>query len=308
MLIILLIAIILLILFFASYSCYQMVFTVDKERLSDPHVLLKGSQYLERKDKITSLINGALSLPFEDVYITSFDGLRLHGAYYETEKGAPVEIMFHGYRSIAIRDFSGGLQLAIRSGHNVLLVDQRAHGKSEGSCLTFGVLEKRDCLSWINYICERNGAETKIVIVGISMGASTVLMAAGERLPENVVGIIADSGYTSPQKIICKVLRDRHIFVPLAYPLIFCGAAIFGHFNLHGCDARDMLKKCKVPVLFFHGEADYFVPCKMSIENYMICASEKRLITFPNAGHGLGYIVDSIKYTDALDEFFKKIL
>ena len=308
MLIALLIAIILLIMFTTSYSCYITVFTVDKSRLLDPYVLLKGSQYAERKEKIHSLINSTISIPFEDVYITSFDGLRLHGAYYETQKGAPVEIMFHGYRSIAIRDFSGGLQLAIKAGHNVLLVDQRAHGKSDGRCLTFGIFEQLDCLSWIDYAIKQNGAETKIILVGVSMGASTVLMSSGLKLPENVVGIIADSGYTSPKAIICKVLRDRHLPTFIVYPLIYFGAFLFGKFDLQKCDSRAMLKKSKIPILFIHGEADHFVPCKMSIENYTACASEKKIITIPNAGHGLGYIVDSIKYTDALDEFFKKVL
>ncbi|MCQ2478975.1 MAG: alpha/beta hydrolase, partial [Clostridia bacterium] len=188
----------------ACYICYRKVFTFDKNKNTDPRIMLQGEQYAALKDTLVPMVEETLKLPFTDVYVTSFDGLRLHGAYYEAKAGAPVEIMCHGYKSIAVRDFSGGIKLALASVHNVLLSDQRAHGKSEGKCLTFGINERKDCLSWIEYIIGRNGADTKIILMGMSMGAATVLMASELELPKNVVGIVADSAYTSPKAIICK--------------------------------------------------------------------------------------------------------
>ena len=191
----------------AAYLCYRVVFTVPKGCTDDAHLMPKGEQYDKLRDKMLETVDAAEAIPFEDVFITTKDGLRLHGRYYETAPGAPVQILFHGYRSNALRDFSGGLQLALESGCNALLVDQRAHGASGGKCLSFGVLERRDCLEWIEYVNERFGRDEPVVPVGVSMGAATVLMASGLELPENVVGIIADCGYTWAQGCSAASIR-----------------------------------------------------------------------------------------------------
>lgn len=290
-----------------SYICYRIVFTVDKRKLSDPHRMLPGEQYAERKNEILPLVDSALAIPYTDVWLTSHDGRRLHAAYYEFQAGAPTEIMCHGYQSIALRDFCGGLQMALNVGHNVLLIDQRAHGQSEGRCLTFGILERQDCLAWANYLCRKNGAEVPIILVGVSMGAATVLMASSLDLPHNVVGILADSGYTSPKEIICKVITDRRLPPSLVYPFVRLGATLFGGFRLEECNAPDALRNCKIPVLFIHGEDDRFVPCEMTHLNYAACASEKTLLTIPNAGHGLGCLVDKRRYNAAVKKFFRHI-
>ena len=241
------------------------------------------------------------------MFITTKDGLRLHGRYYETAPGAPVQILFHGYRSNALRDFSGGLQLALESGCNALLVDQRAHGASGGKCLSFGVLERRDCLEWIEYVNERFGRDVPVVPVGVSMGAATVLMASGLELPENVVGIIADCGYTSPKEIICKVARDMKLPARLVYPLVRLGARLFGGFDPDECSAEDALRSAKVPVLLIHGEDDRFVPCEMSRANHAACRSEARLLTVPGAGHGLSYLIDNAGYRSAVLSFLRSV-
>ena len=129
-------------------------------------------QYNVFRAQSKKMIRDTLSIPYEDVFITSFDGLRLHAKFYAaSERKAPVQIMFHGYKSSAERDFCGGLREGIDGGFNVLLVDQRAHGESEGKYLTFGVNERFDCLSWASYAAERFGNDVKIYLYGISMGA-----------------------------------------------------------------------------------------------------------------------------------------
>ena len=290
-----------------SFVCYRITFCISSKQNRDPHILLEGVQYEQMKDKILPLVDSALKIPYEDVNITSFDGKKLHGAYYEVNKGAPVQIMFHGYKSIAIRDYCGALQFTLKAGYNVLLVDQRAHGISEGKCLTFGILERKDCVSWVNYVSKRFGFSTKIILVGVSMGAATVLMASELELPQNVVGIIADSSYSSPESIIKKVIGDMHLPVLPSYFFVYLGARIFGGFDLNKSSAENAVKKCKVPILFFHGEADTFVPCEMCYEIYNKCSAQKNMITVSGADHGLEYLVDKEKYMSSLNEFLKKI-
>ena len=136
------------------------------------------------------------------------------------------------------------------------------------------------------------------------MGASTVLMAAGKELPKNVVGVLADCGFSSAREIIKKCARDLKIPADLIYPFIKLGAKIFGHFNLEEHTPLEAMKSCKVPVIFFHGEDDAFVPCDMSRETYKACKSPKKLVTVPKAGHGLVYVVDNDLYFKSAAEFF----
>jgi fermentation-respiration switch protein FrsA (DUF1100 family) len=139
------------------------------------------------------------------------------------------------------------------------------------------------------------------------MGATTVLLAAGEALPENVVGVLADCGFTSAKEIIQVVIRKLKLPPKLCYPFVRLGARIFGHFDLSASDAPAALKNCKLPVIFFHGEGDDFVPCCMSKVNFDACPSRKKLVTIPGAGHGLSYLVDPEGYLQAMREFFYAI-
>jgi len=214
--------------------------------------------------------------------------------------------MCHGYRGSAERDLSGGIQRCFALGRNVLLVDQRTSCGSEGKIISFGINEHRDCLAWIDFAVKTFGPDVKLVLTGISMGASTVLMAAGKPLPENVVGILAGCGFSSPKKIIQKCAKDQYYPPKLIYPFIKLAAKIFGHFDLEEFSPLEALKTCKLPVIFFHGEADDYVPCDMSREMYEVCTSPKKLVTIQGAGHGLVYLVDNQKYFESVVEFFSE--
>ena len=217
--------------------------------------------------------------------------------------------MMHGYRSGAERDFCGGLKFGIEAGVNVLLVDQRAHGKSEGKCLTFGIKERRDCLSWVNYVVSRAGKNCEIVLYGMSMGAATVLMAAGLDLPRNVVGIVADCGYSSPKAIIKKVIREMHYPVFPTYFLVRLGGMLFGGFDIEETSAAAAMDGCDIPVLFIHGDDDRFVPCDMGRENHKHCRSAgKKILVVPAAGHGMSYMTDKKTYLGTVSEFLKAVL
>lgn len=292
----------------ALLYCYRQVFWVRRSATQEACVVPSGEQYQTIHKKIVSLIEAADAIPYEEVSIQSHDGLRLVGRYYEACPGAPIQIQCHGYRSHPIRDFSGGLQLALKNGYNVLLIYQRAHGASQGKCLSFGVLERQDVLRWVNYVNSRFGSQTPVFLVGISMGAATVTMASELELPANVAGFVADCGYSSPKKIIQKVMEDMHYPVAPLYPLIRLAGKVFGGFDIESTASETALTKCRIPVLFIHGEDDLFVPCDMSRENYAACASPKQLLTVPGAGHGISYMIDEKAYCETVTVFLQNCL
>lgn len=293
----------------AAYAAVRVGCYVPPRCDEDVFSMPDTEQYNVFRAQSEKMIRDTLNIPYEDVFITSFDGLRLHAKFYAaSERKAPVQIMFHGYKSSAERDFCGGLREGIDGGFNVLLVDQRAHGESEGKYLTFGVNERFDCLSWASYAAERFGNDVKIYLYGISMGASTVLMASALPLPKSVSGIVADCGYTSPKAIICSVLRDHHVPAAPVYAVAKLGARLFCGFDLDSASAPDALRRSHIPVLFIHGDDDRFVPCRMSRENFEASAAEhKKLLIVHNAGHGLSYMLDRPAYLSALHEFLVAI-
>lgn len=262
----------------------------------------QGKIYEPYREKMKLWMQEARNMPHEKVSVRSEDGLTLRGRLYEYTPGAIIELMFHGYRSDSERDMCAGVQRCFSLGRNALIVDQRGGGASDGHTITFGIKERKDCLKWVDFLIQKYGKDVRIVLTGISMGASTVMMAGGLELPENVVGIIADCGYSSPKEIIQKVMKQIRMPVKLLYPFVKLGARIFGGFNLEETSCTDAMKVCKIPVFFAHGEADAFVPYEMSVKNYEACAAPKKLLNVPEAGHGLCYMLAPEDYRRALLE------
>jgi len=135
------------------------------------------------------------------------------------------------------------------------------------------------------------------------MGAATVLIAAGQPLPENVIGVLADCGFTSAKAIICDVMRKLHLPPQLLYPFVRLGARLYGGFSLEERSPVQALADCKIPVIFYHGDTDELVPHRMSAENYAVCPAPKKLVIIPGAGHGLGFLADKEGYLRELIAF-----
>ena len=289
-----------------SCICYRIAFYAPRKAKPQTNEveLPDGEIYEEYREDFERWAREVRAMPREDMYIIAFDGLRLYGRYYEYAPGAPIELMFHGYRGSAERDLSGGVQRCFLLGHSALIVDQRCSGESEGHTITFGINEHRDCLRWIDYMLHRFGPDVQIILTGISMGASTVLMAAGTSLPDNIIGVIADCGYSSAKDIIQVVMGKMGLPPKLGYPFVKLAARIFGHFDLDETSPLEAVKNCTVPVFFVHGEDDDFVPCSMGRELYAACGSRKYLHTVPGAGHGLAYPADPEAYLVAAKAFF----
>jgi len=240
----------------------------------------------------------------EEIHIKSYDNLDLCGYLIYTPMHKGTVIFFHGFQSNPINDFVCNLQMYIDRGYNILLVDQRAHGNSEGKYITFGIKERFDCVSWCEYISRRFGINKEIALIGISMGASTVLMASGEKLPENVRKIAADCGFTSPKEIITHVGKTRfHLPSILFLPMMELFARAFAGFSFDEYSTYEALEKTKIPILFIHGKEDRYVPPYMSQNGYNVCASKKKIAFFDGARHGLSFFVDKEKYLQLLYEF-----
>lgn len=307
MILIILLCLILLLLFGGGYYAYRTAFYSplrDRDQISSP-VDAQYDPYREEMKQIYQVLN---ERPYEEVTVHSHDGLALSGRYYHTKDGAPLDIGFHGYKSHPLTDFSGGSELSFQLEHNLLLIDQRAHGKSEGRSISFGIQERLDVLSWVSFALNRFGAETKILLYGVSMGASTVLMASGLKLPENVKGIIADCPYASPMEIILHVAKnDMAIPLWLVKLFVVVGAKIYGGFDIRESNANLAVSKAKVPILIIHGEDDRFVPCEMSnLVSYNPAFVTR--YTFPGAAHGISYLVDRPRYQQIVMDFVEKIL
>lgn len=295
--------------FVSALVCFNMTFKRNKKTPDDPYASMRLSGFDEFYPVLMPLITEISATPCEDVYVKAHDGTTLYARYYHNADGAPVEIQMHGYRGHALRDFCGGARDAKGRGHNLLLVDQRAHGKSGGKCITFGVKERYDCLDFINYALERFGRDTKIIILGMSMGAATVLMASGLDLPRNVKAVMADCPYSSPRDIITTVIYKMGLPGKLLFPLVRLGGIIFGGFDVCSAEAKEAVKKSKIPTIILHGEADSFVPCYMSREIFENCNMEKKmLVTFPGAEHGVSYLCDKDRYLRAVESFIEEAL
>lgn len=297
-------AILLLCLSF-SFIAYRLVFHVPKNHVEDVYDIPKGEQYSNGRDKMIALIKEIDELPYERVYTQSIDGKKLSAKYYHVKDDAALQIIFSGYKGSSVRDCCGGNKLARDAELNTLMVDMRAHGMSEGNTITFGIKERYDCISWINYAISRFGKDVVIYLSGVSMGAATVLMATKLGMPKNVRGITADCPFSTPSAVIKAVCKDMGYPPKLIYPFIYLGALLFGHFNLNAANASEAVKHTDVPILLMHGEDDRIVPCGMSKEIYDNCGGYAELHTFPNAAHAISYIADPERYKQTVLAFIE---
>ena len=210
----------------------------------------------------------------------------------------------HGWRSSWVDDFGIISDFWLRSGCNVLFAEQRGQNNSGGDYIGFGLLERYDCADWTFWVQEQ--CSLPIYLCGISMGAATVLMASALPLAENVRGIMADCGFTSPHAIWEHVAKDS---LRLHYNGwrrktvdAICNQNLNGESAYFSCE--DALRVCTLPVLFVHGSDDQFVPVEMTYQNYKACSSEKRLLIVPGAGHGQSYIIEPEKYEAETQKFW----
>ncbi len=243
----------------------------------------------------------------EKVTIKNRDGLTLTGYWYRHENPKRIIIAMHGWRSSWVTDFSLIAEFLHEQGCSVLFPDQRAHGESQGEHIGFGVFERYDCVDWLEYVLETEQTDIPVYLCGISMGATTVLMASELDLPPRVKGIISDCGFTSPNDIWRHVMNNNlKIKGNLALNIANFYVSRQANFDAKSISTVNCVANTKTPILFVHGTSDSFVPVDMTKENYEACASEKQLLTVDGADHGLSFYVDPETYKKTVIEFFEK--
>ena len=245
--------------------------------------------------------------PHETVEIVSRDGTNLVGHFFPSKNPKRIIIAMHGWRTSWAYDFGTMADFLEENDCTVLYAEQRGQNSSGGDYMSFGLAERYDVLDWIGWITERCGGELPIYLAGVSMGATTVLMASGLDLPDNVHGIAADCGFTSPQAIWKHVI-SKNLHLPYALRGIMADAMFRNRLQMSTDEYStiDALKCSKVPVLFAHGTEDHFVPIGMTYENYEACAAPKKLFIVPGADHGMSYYFDRKGYETAVTNFWKE--
>ena len=247
------------------------------------------------------------TLPQEDVYITSLDGLKLHAEIFPAEDCPKKFVLgIHGFQSHARNEYAPHIAFYQSIGFSMLLPDDRAHGYSEGQYITMGVKDRRDCISWANYLVERFGEDIQILLHGVSMGGATVLSASGEAdLPSQVIGVVSDCGFTSVEAAFTHQLQSMFHISP-ALPVKICAwyAKHKAGFDFNEARPIDQVKKSKVPIFFVQGSDDFMVPQEMAKQLYEACSSPKRLLIVEHANHAESIAIDPEGYHQAIHELF----
>lgn len=262
--------------------------------------------YIEKNNAALAALD---TLPHEVLTQTTPDGLRLRARFFPAEGDGSAHdtaIVVHGYRTGA-GDFAMMLGWYRAQGFNTLVVENRAHGGSEGNFTGFGALDARDCTGWCRLLADRF-PDRAIFLHGISMGAATVCIAAGGALPQQVRGVIADCSYTAAIEQFRHVMRhSMHIpgwvaavLIPVASLLCRLRAGYF----FSEASPVDALPRTTTPFLFVHGGRDDYVPTAMVHRLYAACPTEKALLIIDEATHGVSYAVDPAAYEAAMTAFY----
>lgn len=240
-------------------------------------------------------------IPFEEVKIKSFDNLTLVGHYFGADSNKTV-CLVHGY-SANYKEMHPYAQFFYQKGYNLLCVENRAHGASEGNVAGMGYLDRKDLLKWLEFL----GAENDIVFFGLSMGASAVCALSGEKLPTSVKGIISDSAFDNAERELIHVLKRFGIFKKLLLKHLKSYARRVHNFDLADADIVKCVKKASVPILYIHGKADAYVPFSNSQNLYNNTPKNLReLVLVDSADHAMSYVTLGVEYERKITNFFRK--
>ena len=271
---------------------------------TDRTIKMAGTDWNQHMPFIQARKEAMLSEKHSDEWLMSADGLRLHATWFPQGECKKIVICFHGYTSQGMKDYLGLSGYYLKNGYSMLLVDERAHGESEGKYIGFGCLDRIDALKWINWVLRKCGEDVEILLHGTSMGGATVLMMSSLELPKQVKGIVSDCAFTSPKEVFSHVLKSMY-HLP-AFPVMNISNFLnkrFAGYGLDECNAAREVKKAKVPILFIHGSGDTFVPYSMCETMYENCASSKKKLIIEGAAHAECYYKDTDAYENALTEF-----
>lgn len=263
-------------------------------------------EYLERTGVFTR--DQFERLPKRQVQVRSRDGLKLNGYVLELFPGRQRwMIIVHGY-TVSLLASTQYIDVFRKAGFNILLVDQRRHGGSEGDYTTYGYQEKYDVQAWVNWILEHYGEKSVIGLHGQSLGGGTVLEYLTIAHP-NVRFVIADCPYSDLTELIRHQISKLNKLpakplLPLVDKLLHRKAG----FRLHQVSPIKAVENSTLPVLFIHGTEDNYVPTYMSREMYQVKPEPKELLLVEGAVHANAYGINPKRYTEVVHAFIEKAL
>lgn len=243
------------------------------------------------------------SLNPEDLYINSFDNLKLHALFINNNTNKTI-ICVHGYKAKdGLYDFGMSARFLNSLGYNLLFVDNRAHGLSQGKYIGFGVLDSIDVNSWVDYLVANMNQET-IILYGMSMGAATVMNAQNNK----VKAIIADCGFASGyDEVVYQIKKMYHLppfpIIPISNVLL----KLLAHYSLKEKEAYKSIKNYKNNLLIIHGDKDHFVPTRDAYKIFDNATCHKRILIVPGASHAKSYLKDTKLYEQTIKEFLDEI-
>ncbi len=276
------------------------LFRIILHRKNSGAAVQRGSKK-ENDAKAWLLANNAQTVVIEN------DGLQLVGSYLSNKADTTV-ILVHGYHTNRLARVPDA-QLYFERGYNVLLIDQRTHGDSQGIYICMGYYEKYDLLKWIGWAEEKAGAGCRIILDGISMGGATVLCVSGNNPPASIKAIISDCAFTSAYEVFAYRLKHKfHFFKFPALPTCNIYCRLFAKYDLKSASPLEAVAQSRVPTLFIHGEKDTFVPYQMVHTLFEACSAKKELVSVPNAIHGTARRQDSRLYEGSIFRFIEEAL
>lgn len=281
----------------------QSIFTSIIEETEEFKILKSCEEILA--EKIQQFLRQATKESFY-IYSLHKDRIKLYGeAYIQKKTTNKWVIVIHGYSGTGEQMLSTAMRF-YNEGFNVLLPDCRGHGKSEGKYISMGWHDRLDILSWVNTLVKKD-KNNEIILYGLSMGAAAVLMASGEELPSNVKCIIEDSAYTSVCEEFAYQLKNKYKLPK--FPILYLAEIICkikAGFTFREASAVNQVKKCKLPILFIHGELDKLVPTSMAYKLFKEAKGYKEILIIPKAGHGICASVGNELYWNKIFSFIYK--
>ena len=287
----------------APHLVFKFIFSQPERSTEVPDYYIGTPHYIVSQAGLKAM----KEMPSEDAWLTSRDGLKLHAYLFPAEEHPKKFVIgVHGYRSYSRPEYAPYIEFYQSLGYSMLLPDDRAHLPSEGDYIGFGVLDRLDCVDWAKYLVQTYGEDIEILLHGVSMGGATVCAASGEAdLPVQVKGIVSDCAFSSAWEELHYQLGEMaHLPADWILPKVEKICQKKAGFNFHEYTAIDQVKKATVPMLFVQGEKDPLVPAHMAQDLYDACASEKRLLIVPEAGHGESIAFAPEEYHQAIRELF----
>lgn len=306
--ILIILLIVLLVLLLLSFALSGFVYYATFTRQKHPADLNANDPSGHYAQIIKEQSSWLLEQNLEDVTIVTKNNMQQKAFFFPAKEPTNRTILFvHGWTSDGPRDYALAGTFYHDAGYNMLLIDQQAHGRSDGKVIGFGTIDHHNLLSWINYLDKRYLGDGEIFIHGLSMGANTVALVADHELPKSVKGLILDCGYTTVFDELVYLFKTK-IHLPI-FPFVYqieLFSRIFGKYSFKECSSVKSLKNARVPVLFIHGDMDRMVPLYMSKRGYEACASEKEILIVQGSTHATSHTDQPEIYEKTVFSFIEK--